>query len=133
MIVALAGWLGALMPMPFTTIARGEHSRVDEPREAVARTAAEWSALWKQHAGSVDPPAVDFARSMVVAVFLGSRPTAGYSVEIVRIEQQADAIVVTWRERRPGRDAIVAQVLTQPFDIVRTDLRASAVRFEHAR
>ena len=66
-----------------------------------ARTAAEWTALWKQLGSSWPRPAVDFTRSMVLGIFLGSRPTAGYTVKIDTIERQGDELVVTYRERAP--------------------------------
>jgi hypothetical protein len=130
-VVALAG-LACAEPvqMTFTTLGRGDLSQIEQSREVAVRTAAEWSALWQQHAGQGQPPAVDFARSMVVAVFLGSRPTAGYSVEITRIETQAAGLLVSYREQRPKGADMVAQMLTSPFHIVRTDARAGPVTFK---
>ncbi len=116
--------------MPFATLARGDHSGIEEPRDAVVRTAAQWSALWKEHAGQSAAPAVDFRQSMVVAVFAGSRPTAGYGIEITGIERRNGGLVVTYREQRPAPDAMVAQVLTSPFHIVQTERRAGPVTFE---
>ena len=132
--LALVGCVGAApTTMPFSTIARGDRSQIEEPRQVVVRGAAQWSALWKEHGGAGSPPAVDFSGSMVVAVFLGTRPTAGYSVEIARIDRQGDGLVVTYREHRPPPDAMVAQVLTAPFDIVRTVRSDDPVTFEPAR
>jgi hypothetical protein len=120
-------------PVAFTTIDRGAQSAIEEPRQAVARTALEWAALWKEHAGPAKPPAVDPSRSMVIAVFLGTRPTAGHGVEITRIEKRGAELVVSYREQAPGADEMVAQVLTAPFHIVRTASDAARVRFERAR
>jgi hypothetical protein len=130
-VVALIG-LACAEPaqMKFTTLGRGGVSQIEQSREAVVRTSAEWSALWQQHAGEGKPPAVDFTRSMVVAVFLGSRPTAGYSVEITRIEKQDAGLLVTYREQRPTGTDMVAQMLTSPFHIVRTDAHSGPVRFK---
>ncbi len=119
--------------MAFTTIARGQQSRIEEPRQVVVRTTAQWTTLWKEHTGTPNPPAVDFSRSMVIGVFAGSRPTAGYAVEIVAIEKQGAGLVVTYREHAPARDEIVAQVLTSPFDIVRTESDGGPIRFQRAR
>ncbi len=130
---AIVCWIGVQpAQMTFTTLARGDHSQVEEPRQVVARSAGEWASLWKAHGGTGKPPAVDFARSMVIAVFLGTRPTAGHSVEILRIEKQGAALVVTYQEGRPAPDAMVAQVLTAPFHIVRTEPHAGPVRFQRA-
>jgi hypothetical protein len=129
---AVACWMAVQPAMTFTTIAQGHQSQMEDAREAVARTPAEWAALWKGHRTG-KPPDVDFTRSMVVAVFLGTRPTAGYAVEITGIEKKDADLVVTYRERRPGADELVAQVLTSPFHIVQTASHAGSVRFERAR
>jgi hypothetical protein len=127
---AIACWMTAQQPaMTFSTLAQGNQSQMEDAREAVARTPAEWAALWKGHRTG-KPPDVDFTRSMVVAVFLGTRPTAGYAVEITGIETKDAGLVVTYRERRPGPDELTAQVLTAPFHIVQTVAFAGPVRFQ---
>ncbi len=132
-VLALAGSIGGEPPaVEFVTLARGDHSQIEEPRHAVVRTAAQWSALWRQHAGEGAPPEVDFTRSMVIAVFAGTRPTAGYGVGISEIEKRDNRLVVTYREQKPAPDAIVAQVLTTPFHIVSTARTAGPVVFERA-
>lgn len=119
--------------MSFTTLARGASSQIEEPRTAVVRTAAEWSKIWTEHGAMEKPPEVDFARSTVIAVFAGTRPTAGHSVEITRIEKEAAGLVVTYVERAPGPDQMAAQVLTSPFHIVRTEAHEGPVRFTRTR
>jgi hypothetical protein len=111
------------------TLARGDHSGIDEPRQLVVRTLEAWRALWREHAGGAEAPAVDFATSMVVAVFLGTRPTSGYQVEIVRVLQEPSGLVVEYRERRPPPGAVTLQVLTTPFHIARIDRQDGPVRF----
>ena len=73
-----------------------------------------------------------FGKEIVVAVFMGSRPTAGFSVEIVSTRVDGVALVVQYRETRPARDAIVAQILTMPYHIAAVPKRAGVtdVRFE---
>ena len=112
-----------------TTVAQGAMSSIEEPRQAVVRTAAEWQALWKQHDGNSAAPAVDFTQSMVAAVFLGSRPTTGFAAEITGVKTEGTRTVVEYLERQPPRDAFVAQVLTSPFHIVRIARTAGSVEF----
>lgn len=119
-------------PMTFTTLDGGDQSQIETPRQAVARTQTEWEALWKAHGAESKPPVVDFTRTMVIGVFLGTRPTAGYAVAITRIEKREKELVVTWRERCPGPRDLVAQVLTAPFVLVRTEPHAGPVRFQRA-
>jgi len=128
--VALAFLAATQTPVKFTTVDRGQQSNIEEARQAVARTSAEWTALWKQHAGDRPRPAVDLAKSMIVAVFLGSRPTGGFEVEITGIEKEGADLVVTWREHRPAKGAMLTQILTMPFHLVATEKHSGPVKFK---
>jgi hypothetical protein len=112
------------------TIARGSQSNIDAPRQSVVRTQGEWEALWRAHDYDKPAPTVDFSKEMVVAVFMGSRPTGGYGVEITSVAERNGALVVSYRERSPSPGAIAAQVLTFPFHIVAVPRRAGDVKFE---
>jgi hypothetical protein len=118
----------------FRVIDRGVQSFVDDRREAVARTSEEFAALWKQHEADKPAPAVDFTRDIVVAVFIGSRPTGGFGVEIADVVTAPDrSITVRYRERRPAGDAITAQVITSPYVFAAVPRPTSAdapIRFE---
>lgn len=118
-------------PSPITIIAREMMSQVDSPKRVVARNATEWAALWREHSGEEKPAApIDFGSRTVVAVFLGSRPSAGYSVEIIGTREEKGALIVRWQERRPAADAILAQVLTSPAIIASIPKFAGEIRFE---
>ena len=136
--VLVLSWAIGLAAAPadavaFKTLDRGDQSNIENAREVVVRTAAEWSALWKEHSPDQRPPAVDFTRSMIVGVFLGSRPTGAHSVEITKIEREADHLVVTYREQRPDKSDVVTQVITMPYQLVTTERFAGSVRFTRAR
>jgi len=132
MTMVLAAWLALMLQAGagVETIARDGMSQVETPRQAVARTAAEWSALWRDHAGDTPAPAVDLAARTVVAVFLGTRASAGYAVEIVGTRRDGQAVIVEWRERRPAPDAIPAQVLTAPAHLATIPRAVGEIRFE---
>jgi hypothetical protein len=133
-------WLFALLQaaaaqpqtIPFTTVARGHHSGIEEPREAVVRTESEWKALWKTHAAE-PAPAVDLAKSIVAGVFLGTRSTGGYAVEITAVERQGADVIVRYRETRPDPNMMVTQVLTAPFHIVSFEKTTGEVKFQKVK
>lgn len=126
----IAAILQAAAPRSFRDLDKGDQSFVDDGRQVVARTAAEWNTLWRQHSPDRPQPQVDLAQDMVVGVFLGSRPTAGFALEIVGVEAAAGELVVRYRERRPGQGAITAQVITSPYHLVAVARQAGAVRFQ---
>jgi hypothetical protein len=136
--IVLIGFLGfaaaTAEPVPFKVLQSGGYSGVEEQREVVIRSEAEWRSLvLGPSRGGAQPPAVDFSKVMVVGVFLGSRPTGGHAVEITRIERAGADLVVTYRERRPGPNDIASQVITTPFQLVTTAPFAGRVRFTRAR
>lgn len=109
------------VPMPKWS---GAYCEVSNPATRMAKTPAEWDALWKQ-AGREPPRALDSTRELAVAVFLGERRTGGYTVEIASAEVKAGKFVIAWREYTPAPDMMVTQALTQPWTIAvlaRTEL-----------
>jgi hypothetical protein len=110
-------------------VARDTTSQIDEAKQVVARTPAEWAALWRQHAGESPMPKVDLGTRTIVAVFLGSRPSAGYAVEITGTRETGAALTVEWSERRPERGDVAAQVLTSPAVIASIPKFAGEIRF----
>jgi hypothetical protein len=104
--------------VPITVVDEGTLSGIDERRQVVVRTAEEWRALWREHAGGGRPPEVDFDRRTVLAVFAGSRPTAGWSISIRGVTPEGEGVRVAVAESRPAGDQIAAQILTAPFQIV---------------
>ena len=131
MLIALVLTL-AMQSSTIQTIATDMMSHVEAPKQAVARTPAEWTALWRQHAGDTAPPKVDLGSRTVVAVFLGTRMSAGYAVEITATRQDKGALIVQWRERRPEPGMVTAQVLTSPAHIATIPKFAGEIRFEKA-
>ena len=129
-VVSLAG--NALAPVPFTTISQSEQSGIEDARQVVVRTPEEWKALWKEHAPGRPMPAVDFSKSTVIGVFLGSRNTAGYRVTITGIERDGATVAATYREERPAARDIVAQVITFPHHLVRVERIEGEVKFVRA-
>ena len=118
---------------PLRVLEKGDQSNVDDARQVTARTIAEWNTLWRRHSPDRDQPRVDFGRDMVLGVFLGSRTTAGFSVEIVSALVEQGTLVVRFRETRPLSDRIVAQVITSPYHLVAVPRHSGDVRFENQK
>src|SRR5687768_10383188 len=118
----------AQMPS-FTTIAKGEVSGQQLAKQVTIRTAGEWKALWNEHAPTEKMPAVDFAKNMVVGIFLGSKPSAGHQVEITGVRTQDKDVIVEYVQKQPGRGTMAAQILAEPFHLVSVPTHPGTVRF----
>lgn len=123
----------AQMPIPLTTIQKGNFSGIGEALEAVMRTPTEWENLWKRHVSIQSPPApippVDFAKEMVAAVFLGQKNTGGYEVEITKAQRNGPALQIFYNVKAPQPGGMAIQAITQPFHIVKMPRSDGTVRF----
>ena len=111
--------------IPFVTIDQGFRSGTRERKFLVVKNETDWKTLWQTHVQPNVPakelPRVDFDKEMIVAVFLGEKPTGGYKVEITAMEedQGKGQLRVVTREGKPPVGSIATQALTQPYHVVR--------------
>lgn len=112
------------------TIAKGEDSRLVEPRRFVIRDAQSFAAIWSAHAGpDAPPPAIDFDTRMVAAVFAGERPTPGFAVTVTGTRRDPDALVVVVDEAQPDPSVMMAQVITSPYHVASLARDDGNIRF----
>jgi hypothetical protein len=115
---------------PLRVLEKGDQSNVDDAQQVAARTTAEWDTLWRRHSPDRDQPRVNLVREMVLGVFLGSRPTAGFGVEILSALVEQGVLVVRFRETRAPGDRVLAQVITSPYHLVAVQRHSGDVKFE---
>jgi hypothetical protein len=115
----------------FTNVVRGDMSGQQTAKQVTVRTAAEWKALWKDHAPTSKMPDIDFTREMVVGIFLGTKSSVGHEVTIVGVRMQEKDLVVEYVQKQPGRGTMAAQILTEPYHLVAVPKHAGPVRFIH--
>ena len=119
--------------VPFSTLGKGINSGIRESAQVVVRSQNDWAALWSRHMRTQiappPPPAVDFSRDMVVALFLGERPTGGYAIEVTQIERNDAGLAIRYRTTRPDPAAMPTQALTQPFHLIKLPRVDDSVTF----
>lgn len=113
----------ARTPVTFSSVEKGSYSGIREPLQIVIRDQREWAAFWTRHSSIKSkpslPPEVDFSAEMVAGIFLGEKSTGGYIVEISTVELDGSNMRLYYREKSPAPDAMVTQVLTQPFHLIK--------------
>ncbi len=133
MLTGCAGMSAQDTKTPPRTIEKGDHSNVDDAKQVLIRTEAEWTRLWLEHASERKRPAIDFSKEMVVGVFMGSRPTAGFTTTIVSTTVGNGVLIVRYTEKVPAARAVTAQMLTFPFHLVAiSHATVTDVKFEKA-
>jgi hypothetical protein len=123
----------AAQTLEFTTLVRGVHTPIRGERAVVLRDAEEWTELWREHASAQIPtaaaPTVDFGTQMVIGVVLGTCPTGGYGVEIVRVERTNSGLRAVAHRTTPPEGSAQTMVLSKPFHFVVVERSAAPVDF----
>lgn len=109
------------------------YSGVEDRDRRVVRTEGEWRALWTQLArrmGASPPlPPIDFTSDMVVFAAMGTRPSGGFGIEIVRAAPDGGAFEVVVTERSAGAGCASTLLLTAPTAAVRVPRSDLPVRW----
>lgn len=107
------------------TVAQGTHwPSPAGPQFALVTGPESWKRYLQDHGRLADQPDVDWDAEVIMVLLMGQKPTGGYSVAITGVEVQDARVVVHVVERTPPPGAMVIQVLTTPFHVVRVDRNA---------
>ena len=118
---------------PLTRLASTTQSGFREATELVVRDDAALATAWRtlhQALPAEPPPAVDFARAMVVVVASGERNTGGHAVRVDGVAADGDGAVVRYTVTRPGPGCMTSMEITAPAEVVQAPRAAGTVRFE---
>jgi hypothetical protein len=86
----------------------------DEPATLVIKDQRSWADIWTELKQDSPQPSLD-DKHMAVAIFSGTKPTAGYTVSVRGAREENGRDVVEYVETGPAPDRMVAQVLTHPW------------------
>ncbi len=61
----------------------------------------------------------DITNSNFVLLNMGEKTSGGYSIEVVKVEELTDKIVITVKENSPKAGEMVTTALTNPYSVVK--------------
>jgi hypothetical protein len=119
--------------MELTGISLGSYCAIDQSGEFVITSTREWECLWKKvHHGKYpqpEVPDVDFSRETVLAVFMGTRATGGFSIEISHLKEMEGVIKAVVKSRSPAPGELVTMAITRPFHIAKVNVACRKIGF----
>ena len=116
----------------FETIDLGYYCAHRERGDYIIQTQQEWDDLWqKTYGASSEAPDFNFSSTIVLAVYMGTRATGGYRIEITNIGENEEHIRVYIRETRPSPFGFVTMAVTQPYHIVKLNRISKLIVFIH--
>ena len=92
---------------------KGQHGGPIDPGTEIAADASAWTRLWLMV--GQDAPPLDFTKFFAVAVFLGERPTGGYTVEFLDPVPKGMDLTVRYKVLPPG--GFSTQAIAQPWKV----------------
>ena len=103
--------------VPITKLAQGSHSTVSRRVNYFITSPSHLQYLWKMIDAAGTPPAIDFKKEAVLAVFAGERPTTGYAIEVSKVLDSSSRLV-SITLAKPDDSCMTGQSLTAPYEIV---------------
>ena len=61
----------------------------------------------------------DSSNSNYIILNMGEKNTGGYSIGVDKVEETDKNIIITVKENSPAKDAMVMQVITYPYTVVK--------------
>lgn len=108
----------------FKSLDQTSRSGIQAAQTVTIRDADNFVALWSAHS-SAALPAIDFSKSMVLGVFMGSKPNGCYSTSVDSVSRASDKITVQYTEASPGPNVLCTLAMTSPAHLIvveRSDL-----------
>ena len=117
----------------FKTVITEQYSGYEEKGDLVITDGKTWKQVWTKIYKGVEPmpalPKIDFNKDILLAVFMGTKSTGGYNIDIQTILEKTDHLKVEVREISPRGTGIVTMALTQPLHVVKISKSNKQVRF----
>lgn len=128
----------ALMGVDFSMIDRGNYGlygktavveNVDENLKSLSvwgfDNQADFKRFWENYirqsgtGGFAEVPTVDFSRETVLAFLQGVKTEAGYYINVMRVNETNQALVVNILVAEPTEEEAKLSVVTSPYDVIR--------------
>ncbi|MBT4541311.1 protease complex subunit PrcB family protein [Candidatus Woesearchaeota archaeon] len=121
--------------LTFETIHIKNSKGHEEKENYVIKNSLEWNNLLDVVSPlrlyiNPDLPDINFEEEMVIAVFQGSQPSSGYSIEITKIIEKDNSIEIIVKEKSAPKNQLVLTMVTEPYHIVKVKKSDKEVVFK---
>ena len=69
----------------------------------------------------------DINNSNYVILNMGQKNTGGYSIDVEKVEETDSNIIVTVKENNPAPDAMLMQVITYPYTVIKVNSKKEII------
>jgi hypothetical protein len=110
----------------FAVITEGNTSGIQESVTSIYKldTSESLQHFWQTHYQNTDPkppmPAIDFDKSMIIAIVDTDQPSSGYQLTIERLQAVDDRLYIFAERTQPGPGCVSLGMISQPYVIIQT-------------
>jgi len=115
--------------IPFETVSTASYCFQKARKEVVIPSHEVMQKVWTDSFEHKPLPKVDFEKQVLIGIFYGERPTAGYGVQVSSITDEGERIVVRVKLTRP--QAMAENRASQPYHVVKCPRFTKNVMFKY--
>lgn len=117
----------------FNSIKKTNDSGFESPTTKVIATQQELEKVWKQAWSRISDvpqlPTLDFSKNQVILIALGAKNNGGYGLEIEKLTETKNELVVNYFETKPGENCMTTQAIVFPLEIIEIEKNAKKIVF----
>ena len=99
------------------TVWSGSFSPVTVESQLVVTDPVSWKAQWDSLQPGQPLPTVDFTAKTVLILNAGNQPTTGWSIQVTKLEDSPNQLIVHYQVIAPAPGAVTGQMVTRPWVI----------------
>jgi hypothetical protein len=113
-------------PVRFMALENGEHNNFgnEQPQAITISDEKTWQDFWHKLHGNINPmpplPDINFNDEMVLAILDAPRSTPAMSFAVESLSKTKTELIVNVIREEPGKSCMMAQVVSEPYIILRT-------------
>ncbi|MDO8508968.1 MAG: protease complex subunit PrcB family protein [Nanoarchaeota archaeon] len=105
--------------LSFKVLLEGTQNSLSQKQTRIAKSTTDWTKLWgEMFPEQILPSSPNFQEETIIALFLGEKPTGGYSIKVEKMINHLFYIEAIVKESTPGENCLLTQALTQPYTLV---------------
>ncbi|MFN4254666.1 MAG: protease complex subunit PrcB family protein [Saprospiraceae bacterium] len=112
---------------------KGTQCALEQPRQAVVKTAQEFDKIWAETFMGVDmapkKPAVDFSKDWVILAGLGMINKGGHQIDIADVSEANGVTTIALKHRQPKQGCMSTMSIEFPYIFARVSQFAGTPKF----
>lgn len=109
-----------------TSLRSADRTQFKKPVRELVRDSATFRRLWREIRGSDTVPSIDFRRSVVILIALGTRSSTGYEVHVRELRMSGNELHVYFDLIEPGEGCVGGAEQQSPATMIQAMLRVPA-------